>query len=263
MVRHFGIGGAIGSAKTVSPGTGDEWDALLFNAGTTGLFEGRIAGRFFQQELIGPRVMLAPCGADIEIEAPASTATLNFYFAKGRLRELGGVDRDLAPRFASRSARLGQLMGVIEQEMLNPGFASVLLIDGVSRVIAAILADPKGDVWSPEPVRYHLSPVRLRRVIELIEANLDRPIGLDDLAAVGGLSPYHFSRMFKLTTGETPYRYVRARRLDRARTLLARTTLPLAEIALACGFANQSHFTAAFGRAGGLSPGEYRRRLTR
>ncbi|MBV8972862.1 MAG: helix-turn-helix transcriptional regulator [Sphingomonadaceae bacterium] len=258
IVRHFGLD-APGSAKTVSPGSGDEWDALLFNAGTTGRFEGRIAGRFFQRQLIGPRVMFAPCGADIEIEAPAATPTLNFYFARDRLAAMT-EGRELPPMFATRSARLGQLMEIIEREMRSPGFASTLLIEGVSRVIGTILADP-ADALAPEPLRIHLSPSRLRRTLEFIESDLDQAITLADMARVAGLSPFHFARMFKLTTGETPYRYVRARRLDRARTLLAKTSLPLAEIALACGFANQSHFTVAFGRLIGLSPGQYRRKV--
>jgi AraC family transcriptional regulator len=68
--------------------------------------------------------------------------------------------------------------------------------------------------------------------------------------------------VFKLATGETPYHYLRTRRLERARMLLADDTMPLAELALECGFANQAHFTAAFSREVGISPGRYRRAVS-
>lgn len=113
------------------------------------------------------------------------------------------------------------------------------------------------------PDRIYLSPPKLRRVIDFVEANLHERIGLDDLAQAAGLSPNHFLRVFKLATGDTPYHFLRARRLERARQLLAANTLTLAQLALECGFANQAHFTAAFSREIGISPGRYRRAVRR
>lgn len=113
------------------------------------------------------------------------------------------------------------------------------------------------------PDRIYLSPPKLRRVIDFVEANLHERIGLDDLAQAAGLSPNHFLRVFKLATGDTPYHFLRARRLERARQLLAANTLTIAQLALECGFANQAHFTAAFTRAMGISPGRYRRAVRR
>lgn len=110
--------------------------------------------------------------------------------------------------------------------------------------------------------RIYLSPPKLNRVIDFIETNLHDSIGLDDLAARAGLSVNHFLRVFKLATGVTPYNFVRRRRLERARKLLADDTMPLAQLALECGFANQAHFTAAFSREIGIPPGRYRRRVS-
>jgi AraC family transcriptional regulator len=114
-------------------------------------------------------------------------------------------------------------------------------------------------VAGPGGARIYLSPPKLRRVIAFIEAHLQENIGLTDLAAAAGLSANHFLRVFKLATGETPYHFLRARRLERARQLLAASAMPLAQLALECGFANQAHFTAAFSREQGISPGRYRR----
>jgi AraC family transcriptional regulator len=103
-----------------------------------------------------------------------------------------------------------------------------------------------------------LAPQARRRVLELIEAALDEPLTLGRLAAVAGLSETHFARMFRASVGLPPHGYVLARRLDRARRLLAGTERPLAEIAAACGFTHPSHLTRHFRAAFGAPPGTWR-----
>jgi AraC family transcriptional regulator len=96
---------------------------------------------------------------------------------------------------------------------------------------------------------------RLRAVIEYIDEHLGSELSLDDLAAVARLSPYHFARLFKNSTGLPPHQYVIARRVERAKELLRdRVRLPLAEIALEMGFSSQSHFTRHFKRLVGVTP---------
>ena len=77
-----------------------------------------------------------------------------------------------------------------------------------------------------------------------------------ELEAVSGLSRYALARHFRACLGTSPHRYLTMRRLDRARGLIRRGT-PLADAALACGFADQSHMTRQFKRAYGLSPGRW------
>ena len=171
--------------------------------------------------------------------------------------EVSAID----PLIGVRNDRLAQLMAMLESEARSPGFASDLIVDGLMRAITSILARQDVALFTPAIDRIRLSPAKLNRVIDFIEANLDGEITLADMSAIAGLSPFHFSRVFKLTTGETPYHYLCSRRLDCARRLLAKGDMPLAELALACGFASQSHFTAAFTKAMGISPGRYRRQL--
>lgn len=102
---------------------------------------------------------------------------------------------------------------------------------------------------------------RLRRVLEYIEAHLDRIIRLPELASAAALSTYHFSRAFRASTGLTPMRYVWHRRVERAKLLMRQPGLPLATIAFDCGFSSQSHFTGVFKRETGLTPTEYRAKL--
>ena len=81
---------------------------------------------------------------------------------------------------------------------------------------------------------------------------------ISDLASVAGLSEFHFSRMFKAASGETPHGFVMRRRVERARQLLADTAQPMIDIALACGFSTQSHFAANFRKLSGVTPRRYR-----
>lgn len=110
-----------------------------------------------------------------------------------------------------------------------------------------------------------MTPRRLALICERIEADLDQPLTVGQLAATLGLSERFFTRAFRAATGRTPHDYIIERRLYRARALLTAGdagAVPggrsLADVALACGFASQSHMTELFRRRLGLSPGRFR-----
>jgi AraC-like DNA-binding protein len=108
-------------------------------------------------------------------------------------------------------------------------------------------------------VRGGVCPQAMRRLQEYIDAHIGDRIELADLAAVTGLSIYHFARQFKDTVGVTPHQYLVQKRLQRAKQMLSRSTLSLSEIASRVGFSDQSHFTRLFGQMFGLTPGQFRR----
>ena len=99
---------------------------------------------------------------------------------------------------------------------------------------------------------------QLEQVYDYIECNLHRPLTVTELAAVAGVSPTHFTRLFRRQTGEPPYRYVRKRRLDWAERLIVGTQLSLAAIAAAVGFSDQSHLNRVMRAERGLTPGQVR-----
>jgi AraC family transcriptional regulator len=103
-----------------------------------------------------------------------------------------------------------------------------------------------------------LSRRTLARIYEFIDAQLQSDISLRDLAAVAKMPVDTFARRFKAATGMAPYAYVLERRIARAETLLRATSSPIGNLALALGFASQSHFTSAFRRLRGTTPRAYR-----
>lgn len=244
----------------------DDWDALFVNRSGTGKLDIDFCGSHREVSLHRNLCCFFPAGADNKLRFDSQTGAFVLYFKPGMIAALleseGKGAAQLEPIIGCHLPRVAQLLGLIECEMRRPSLGSRLMIDGLLRAIAGLLASGKFDVSAGQCNRIYLSPPKLRRVIDFIEANLHESIGLDDLAQAAGLSANHFLRVFKLATGETPYHFLRARRLERARVLLTENTLPLAELALECGFANQAHFTAAFSRELGISPGRYRRMIS-
>lgn len=109
------------------------------------------------------------------------------------------------------------------------------------------------------PARGLLDRRTVDRVADYVEAELHDELTLDQLAAIATLSPFHFARSFKATTGLAPHQYVIARRMDRAKSLLLGTASAVPEVAAAVGLSNLTHFRRMFRRHLGLNPGELRR----
>lgn len=99
---------------------------------------------------------------------------------------------------------------------------------------------------------------KVQTALAFIDEHLGEGLTLPAIARPLALSPHHFAHVFKRATGVAPHQYVMRRRVERAKELLVSTSLPIADVALAVGFANQSHFSAAFHRASGMTPQGYR-----
>jgi AraC family transcriptional regulator len=112
---------------------------------------------------------------------------------------------------------------------------------------------------APLPRAGGLAPLRLQRLKDYIEQNLDQPLTLTELGAVAGISGSHLKTQFRRSTGMPVHQYVIHRRVERARELLLRSDLPISQIAFDAGFAHQSHMARHMQRLLGVAPAALRR----
>ncbi|KNY25432.1 helix-turn-helix domain-containing protein [Pseudobacteroides cellulosolvens] len=108
----------------------------------------------------------------------------------------------------------------------------------------------------------YLSPhyCALKKVIEYINNNLEQKMVLNDLSKVANISPHHFHKIFTNAVGITPNEFITRSRLDKAKTLLTRTSYSVAEIAVLCGFENAPYFSYVFKKYNSLTPLEYKKK---
>jgi AraC family transcriptional regulator len=167
----------------------------------------------------------------------------------------------LLDRFAFDDAALRHLAGAILAQV-ESGADDPLWVDTACQLFAAHLLGQhceKGIAASPMG---GLSPASLRRVKEMVAGSLNAPINLESMGREAGVSRFHFARMFRESMGVSPYRWVQMQRIERARELLRDGTMSLAEIAVVCGFSNQSHFGRVFRDFMGTAPAAWRRNLS-
>lgn len=156
-------------------------------------------------------------------------------------------------------AELTRLAPIITTALAGGGSTSRMFLDHVGIATAMHLAEQYGGLRRALLRAGGLAPWQERRAKERIAADLAGEASLADMAIECGLSPSHFAKAFKASVGTTPHGWLQASRVDRARELLKDRDLPLADIAIACGFADQSHFNRIFKRATGAAPGAWRR----
>ncbi len=136
-----------------------------------------------------------------------------------------------------------------------------LFVDHVTQALCLHLAHRYGGFQAkPSLLSGGLSPRQAARAKDFLAAHFAEDITLRDVAQECRLSPAYFIRAFRRTIGVTPHQWLLRHRVERAKTMIANSTMSLGEIALACGFADQSHLTRIFKAVVGDSPGNWRRR---
>ena len=169
---------------------------------------------------------------------------------------------ELIDRFAIRDSFLEQLARAFKTELEQYNPSNRLYLESLQTMLAAhLLRHHCSTEVIAAQITGGLPKSKLRSCIDYIHDNLERDIGLAELANVAHVSSHHFGKLFKQSMGVTPYQYVMKCRIEKAKKLLTNKQLSLAEISLATGFCHQSHFTNAFRRYTTFTPRQYRKQL--
>jgi AraC family transcriptional regulator len=166
---------------------------------------------------------------------------------------------ELIERLALQDPQIERLVMALHAEAKAGAPAGTLFGQSIATALAVYLAQRYS---SSLPVlrnyRGGISKVRLNRVLEYIAAKLQDDMSLSALAEIAGMNLYHFSRLFKQSTGFSPHRYVLEQRIRRGQQLLRTSDMTVLEASVRSGFADQGHFTKVFRRFAGVTPTEYR-----
>ena len=163
---------------------------------------------------------------------------------------LAGVARDAVAESLIRA-----LAAVARDDISLDAIVSALVVRALAlcRAHGATLVAEKNKALLPK--------WRLKRVVEHVDAHLDRRVTLADMAGVAGLTRMYFAAQFRRTTGMSPHGYLLRRRVERAQELMRDPSQPLVQIALSVGFGTQPHFTTVFKRLVGQTPYRWRQNV--
>ena len=226
-----------------------------------------------ESRMIAPGgTFIVPGGMDFRVRLNDPLSTVHFYLRRAVLAEVardlckGDPDRlEFLPRIGDADPLIERLILSVRDELLGANAFSQTYIDYVARLVAARLI--RGH--SSDEARIHMELAapsdmqrKVARVTDFVRSQLHRSIELADIAAAADLSVSQLTSLFRKALGQPPHRFLINLRVARARELLATSPLPIAEIALACGFSHQEHMTRIFRREIGLTPAAYRRSIS-
>jgi AraC family transcriptional regulator len=184
--------------------------------------------------------------------------TFTEEFAQRTLSQLGGrgAHSQIRPRFQWRDPRFQHLAWALRSELEAVHASDALYAESlcVAMIVRLANGDEALDTRSAKKVLTRNSAMR---VVEYIEAHLDAPLTLAELAHVAGISVPHFKVLFRETFNVPVHRYVVEKRVERAKLLLLQGKLAVSQIALDCGFAHASHMAHWMKRILGVTPASY------
>jgi AraC family transcriptional regulator len=195
--------------------------------------------------------------------------TLQFYVRKEALDDLA-YERGASPVPTLRALPdasdpiLGSMCGLLLSAPPELAQTNPLFVDQVTLSLLTYFAEGYGGMHLPSPpANGSLASWQERRAKEIMHSRLAARLTIADIARECRLTPSYFAKAFRRTTGMSPHQYLTHVRVQEAKTLLLSSTLPLTDIALICGFGDQSYFTRVFTRWVGASPGAWRRSMLR
>ncbi|WP_439369774.1 helix-turn-helix domain-containing protein [Bradyrhizobium sp. PMVTL-01] len=193
--------------------------------------------------------------------------SLFFYIPRSALDSI--ADQSHVPRVDDLDCEVGvghddgiirHIGASLQEGLRRPDEANQLFIDHMMLGLTAHVARAYGGLQRKSaPARGGLAPWQAKRACEWLESDLGGKLSLQEVAAELDLSVSHFSRAFRISVGMPPHQWLLHQRVKAAKQLMGVRDLPLSEIAISAGFANQSHFTRVFSSIAGVSPAAWRR----
>lgn len=173
--------------------------------------------------------------------------------------QMDAKQSDLANHFRKQDLQLQHIAMLFLAELQSGGIMGQLYIESLTQALVIHLLRHYSEVAQiVTPPDTSLTHTQLRQAIDYIHTNLDRDLSLSQIASVINISPTYFASLFKSATGTSPHQYVIQQRVERAKLLLSKPNLAIADIALQVGFSSQSHLTQQFKRFTGVTPRQVR-----
>jgi AraC family transcriptional regulator len=227
--------------------------------------ERRLDGKFKQYAHGKGRVDIIPAflnhWTNWNREVEFSVITICPILLNQTTQELMQRETELIPQFSINDLVIQQLALALKTEIQTGCMSGRLYGESLGTALAARLVQNYA-VSKPslEFKAKGLPRLYLERVIDYMKANLAQDLSILDLATLTSMSESHFSRSFKQSVGITPYQYLMQQRVERAKQLLKQQAISISDIALDCGFANQTHLTKVFRQTTGMTPKTYQKR---
>jgi AraC family transcriptional regulator len=207
------------------------------------------------------RVTIIPPDTRVVWEIRGEVYSRSVHLSSQFLRSANGErDRAADLRFCCgvEDRLIPAVIGTLEREALAPSQTGSLYADSVADTLALHLVNLNRILDERPDQKGALSPKLLRRSVDRLEASIGRGVSLQELADEVQLNRTYFADAFRRATGLAPHRYLTQLRVERARSLLHRTALPISAIALQCGFSSQAHLTTSFKAVCGVTPKRFR-----
>ena len=228
---------------------------------STCITEREIGTEFKREEIVRGSCIIIPANAsqyaEWDKEAGALTMAIDPQAFAQTIYEVVDPDTiELLPLFATPDPLMYQIGVALKSALMKQGKTSCLYAETLVNTLILHLLENycTTRLNLRECVGGQLPQYKLQRVIDYINAYLDRDLSLRELSSLVQMSPHYFSQLFKGSTGTTPHQYVIRCRVERAKKLIGQNKLSLAEIATMVGFADQSHLHRHFKRLVGITP---------
>jgi AraC family transcriptional regulator len=214
-------------------------------------------------------ITLIPEGHDGHWDIAGPLEVSHVYLTEQHLQHCsealaGGKPIELLDRVGFDDPATGHILEMLSQASVAGDPATRLFVEQAVDLLCTqlIRAHSSFNTLPQSEPRHGLADWQVKRVTAYMREFMDRDIGLEEMAALVGLSRFHFCAAFRLATGMSPYHHLTAMRMARARKLLTQHDLPIIQVALAVGYQTPSAFAASFRKATQVTPSTYRREVS-